>query len=66
MNYELLYNKLREGEHLTDLELQHLFDHASASADMLGKLGSTFRLARNELLWIAERATSILTARKSA
>ena len=65
MNYEDIYNRLRDGDHIEDKELEFIRDHAGATAEALSKMGPVFRLTRNELLWVYDRADYLITARNN-
>lgn len=66
MNYKELYEKLVNGDHLTDKELEALYDHLATAGKMLRQLGQVYQLSAAELERRAEQVSSYLHARKRA
>jgi len=68
MNYTLIkeiYEKFRNGDPLTDLELKVGVEHFSTASEMLSCLGPRFDLAENELRRVAIGLSDFIAARKT-
>lgn len=65
MDYALMYDKLRNGDHLSTPELYALRDHLETAGNMLRKLGPVFQLSATELLVRSEQISGYISSRDS-
>ena len=61
---ETIYNKFRDGDSLTDTDLEIGIKHFSEMGELLIKSGPVFRLAAQEALRTAGRLSDFQRARK--
>lgn len=65
VDFKDMYNRLRDGDSISDEELKMLRDASLATMTILNKFGPTFRLARNEMAWVYDRADYLIVSRNN-
>lgn len=64
MNFGDLHKKLRDGEALTDAELEFMYDHSKIMIDVLSGTGDVWYTAKKEAVRIHSDTRSMIDARQ--